>query len=171
VYRSTPSMKTFISWVGLSITTRMVGAADSCGALGGFASGAASCARTLGELDAVGVSEPSGDVASGAVGGVGSGSCARTLGELDAVGVSEPSGDVASGAVGGVGSGCARRLRELDSLGVPELSGGTATSAVGGLGWRGASCVVAVGRLDPPVRAAEPPEVLPRHSISLSVPC
>ena len=61
MYRSTPSMKTFISWVGLSITTRMVAAADSCGALGGFASGAASCARTLGELEAVGMSEPSGD--------------------------------------------------------------------------------------------------------------
>ena len=117
----------------------MLGAADSCGTLGGFASGAASCARALGELDPVGVSEPS--------------------------------GDVASGAVGGVGSGCARRLRELDSLGVLELSGGTASSALGGLGWRAASCVVAVGRLDPPVRAAEPPEVLPRHSISLSVPC
>ena len=139
MYRSTPSMKTFISWVGLSITTRMVGAADSCGALGGFASGAASCARALGELDPVGVPEPS--------------------------------GDVASGAVGGVGSGCARRLRELDSLGVLELSGGTASSALGGLGWRAASCVVAVGRLEPPVRAAEPPDVLPRHSISLSVPC
>src|SRR6187401_1990750 len=164
-------MKTFISWVGLSITTRMVGAADSCGTLGGFASGAASCARALVELDAVGVSEPCGDVASGAVGGVGSGSCARALGELDAVGVSEPCGDVASAAVGGVGSGCARRLRELDSLGVLELSGGTASSALGGLGWRAASCVVAVGRLDPPVRAAEPPDVLPRHSLSLSVPC
>src|SRR4029450_6634360 len=102
-------MKTFISWVGLSITTRMVGAADSCGALRGFASGAASCARALGELEAVGVPEPSGDVASGAVGGVGSGSCARTLGELEAVGVPEPSGDEASGAVGGGGSGAGGR--------------------------------------------------------------
>src|SRR5690242_2583174 len=70
----------------------MVGAADSCGTLGGFASGAASCASALGELDSLGVPEPSGDVASGAVGGVGSGSCARALGELDPVGVSEPCG-------------------------------------------------------------------------------
>src|SRR4029450_2679502 len=98
-------MKTFISWVGLSITTRMVEAADSCGALGGFASGAASCARTLGELEAVGVPEPSGDVASGAVGGVGSGSCARTLGELEGGGGGGPSGEVGSGAVGGRGWG------------------------------------------------------------------
>jgi hypothetical protein len=86
----------------------------------------------------VGLSELSGDVASGAVGKVGSGSRAAALGELEAVGVSELSGDVASGAVGGVGSG---------------------------------SCARALDELDPPVRAAEPPEVLPRHSISLSVPC
>ena len=81
----------------------MVGAADSCGALGGFVSGAASWARTLGELEAVGASEPSGDVASGAVGGVGSGSWARTLGELEAVGVSELSGGTASIALGVLG--------------------------------------------------------------------
>src|SRR6187551_2977690 len=103
----------------------MVGAADSCGTLGGFASGAASCARALGELDPVGVSEPSGDVASGAVGGVGSGSCAF-VSELGPVGVPEPSGDAASDAVGAVGSGSCAFVSELGPVGVPEPSGDVA---------------------------------------------
>jgi hypothetical protein len=143
-------------------------AADSCGVLGGFASGAASCAGAVGELDPVEVLEPSGDVASGAVGALtwGAACCAG------APGVPETSGDAASDALGGVGSGsCASALGELDPVEVLEPSGDAASGAVGALTWGAACCAGAVGRLDPPVRAAEPPEVLPRHSISLSVPC
>jgi len=116
--------------VDLSIATRIFEAADSCGALGPFAPGAAFCAVPLGEMDAAELLEPSAGSASGAGGGLGwdAASCAGVLG------VPKPSADAASDALGGLNSAsCARALGELDALGALEPSSGTASGAVVGL--------------------------------------
>jgi hypothetical protein len=87
-----------------------------------------------------------------------------------ALGVPEPSGDAASDALGRVGSASFdRALGELDAVGLREPFAVAAFCPVGALILGVACCAGALRRLDAPVRAAEPADVLPR--IGLSVPC
>jgi hypothetical protein len=112
----------------------------------------------LGELAGVGALGPSAGAASGAFSALAwdAASCAGALG------LPEPFGNAPSDALGRVGwASCARPLDKPDAVGLREpFACGAVTLGV-------ACCAGFLRGSDSPLRAAEPPEVLPRSGLSV----
>jgi hypothetical protein len=136
------------------------------GTLIGLRSSPAPCVGPLGGLDPVERLSLSAGATLGAFGALDwdAAFCAGALA------VPERSGDAATDALGRVGlASFDRAPGELDAVGLREAFAVVAFWAVGALTLGVACCAGALRRLDAPVRAAEPAEVLLR--LGLSVPC